>query len=138
MKRKYVKKRGSRVSIPDVSLTPLIDTALTLLVIFMITAPMVRYGIKVNLPHGTSQQVSDLQELAVTIDPEGKLYVNNRSIDKQDLARTVHAELAGQRDVPVYVRADRSISYGLVIEVVDILKRSGVHLVAMSTQNKIK
>ena len=68
------KRRGRRLQMPEVSLTPLIDTALTLLVIFMITAPMVQYGIKVDLPQGKSKEVATQQELVVSIHRNGTMY----------------------------------------------------------------
>ena len=63
--RRGNKKRTRRFSTPEISLTPLIDTALTLLVIFMITAPMIHNGIKVDLPQGNSKEVGSQQELVV-------------------------------------------------------------------------
>ena len=68
------KRKTRRFHMPEISLTPLIDTALTLLVIFMVTAPMIQHGIKVDLPHGAAKEVSGQQELVVTMAKDGKLY----------------------------------------------------------------
>jgi len=119
---------------PEMTLTPLIDTALTLLVIFMIAAPMVQNGIKVDLPYGNSKEVGVQQELVVTMSKDGKLFFNSYPIEKNLLVSSVKKALVQKEDLPVYVRADESISYGKVIEVVDELKQAGVKYVAMSTR----
>ena len=119
---------------PEVSLTPLIDTALTLLVIFMITAPMVQNGIKVDLPQGHSKEVGNQQDLVVTIRKDNKMFFNSYPIEQKDLVNTVQKALSQNNDLPVYIRADESISYGKVIEIVDELKFAGVKYVAMSTR----
>lgn len=128
------RKRSRRFASPEVTLTPLIDTALTLLVIFMITAPMIQNGIKVDLPQGNSKEVGAQQELVVTLSKENKLYFNSFPIEKAGLAEAVKSAMAGRLDLPVYVRADETISYGNVIEIVDNLKTAGIKYVAMSTR----
>src|SRR4051812_19564532 len=125
------RRRARRFQMPEVSLTPLIDTALTLLVIFMITAPMVQYGIKVDLPQGKSKQAATQQELVVSIHRNGEMYFNSYPVKKEELVSVLTKAIAHQKDTPVYIRADRAISYGDVIAVVDELKNSGVKYVAM-------
>lgn len=128
------KRRARKFVLPEVSLTPLIDTALTLLVIFMITAPMVQNGIKVDLPQGSSKEVGAQQELVVTLNKEGKLFFNSYPIERSVLVDTIKKALRGRQSAPVYVRADEVVAYGKVIEVVDELKVAGVKYVAMSTR----
>ncbi|MBD3272861.1 hypothetical protein GF385_00730 [Candidatus Dependentiae bacterium] len=128
------KKRKRRIEMPNVSLTPLIDTALTLLVIFMITAPIVHNGIKVDLPFGKSKEVGSQQELVVTLRKDEKLFFNSYPITKENLVDSVKKAVAQKEDIPVYVKADESVSYGKVIEIVDQLKFAGVKFVAMSTR----
>ena len=136
MRKKRVKKGWHRpLVMPEVSLTPLIDTALTLLVIFMITAPMVQYSIKVDLPQGSSKEVSAEQEFVVTLTKEDKLYFNSYPVDRSSLSKLVQEATKKRDDLPVYVRADETVSYGKVIEIVDQLKQAGIKLVAMSTRN---
>ena len=117
---------------PEIVLTPLIDTALTLLVIFMVAAPILQRGIKVELPKGNSKEIDGKQELVVTITKDYKLYFNSFPVEQKNLVNAVKKEM--RDDVPVYVRADETISYGKVIEVVDQLKQAGVRYVAMSTR----
>ena len=128
------KKRGRRIEMPAISLNPLIDTALTLLVIFMITAPIVQNGIKVDLPFGKSKEVGNQQELVVTLRKDNSLFFNSYPITKDGLVNTIKKALVQKEDTPVYVKADGSVAYEKVIEVVDQLKFAGVKFVAMSTR----
>lgn len=128
------KKRTRRFAMPEISLTPLIDTALTLLVIFMITAPMVQNGIKIDLPHGNSKEIGNQQELVVTMNKDEKLFFNSYPIKRSNLVESIKKAIAQHEDLPVYIRADESVAYGKVIEIVDELKIAGVKYVAMSTR----
>ncbi|MBU1007511.1 biopolymer transporter ExbD [Candidatus Dependentiae bacterium] len=128
------RKRFKRSIFPEVSLTPLIDTALTLLVIFMITAPMIQNGIKIDLPQGSSKEVGVQQDLVVTLDKEGKLFFNSYPINRPMLVEAVKKAMGVREDLPVYIRADEKVSYGHVIQIVDELKLAGVKYVAMSTR----
>ena len=119
---------------PELILTPLIDTFATLLVMFIITAPMVQNSIKVDLPFGKSKEVGATQELIVTLQKDGKIFFNNFPTNKQDLVTSIQKSLANKEDTPVFVKADRTLAYGKVIEIVDQLKEAGVRYVAMSTQ----
>lgn len=134
-KKKISKRRDKRFKMPEVSLTPLIDISLTLLIIFMITAPMVQNGIKVDLPQGNSKEIGKQQELVVTMSKEEKLYFNSYPITKDNLVDTIQKAMNQNEDMPVYVRADETVSYGKVIEIVDKLKMAGVKFVAMSTKS---
>jgi biopolymer transport protein TolR len=134
MRRKNRKKRVRRFELPEVSLTPLIDTALTLLVIFMITAPIVQNGIHVQLPQGNSKEVGNQQELVITVSKDEKMFFNSYPLLRRELVETVTKAMVGREDNPVYVRADESLSYGRVISIVDELKEAGVRSVAMSTR----
>ena len=128
------KRTVRKFVMPEITLTPLIDVALTLLVIFMVTAPMVQHGIKIDLPQGNSKEVGQEQELVVSMNREGKLYFNSYPIEKDRLFDALKKSMNGRTDIPVYVRADEHLSYGKVIEVVDELKQAGIQYVAMSTR----
>jgi len=128
---------------PEISLTPLIDTALTLLTIFILTAPIAQNGIKVDLPQGKSKEVDTTQEFVITINPADKNDVNNKNVvtyfnsfpvAENELVDLVKKNLAKKQNVPVFVRGDKTVPYGKVIEIVDSLKQAGVKYVAMSTK----
>ncbi len=133
MRRKL--RQGRRFKAPEISLTPLIDAALTLLVIFIVTAPMVQNGIRVDLPQGKSREVGSEQEFVVSIDKNSQLYFNTYPVKTKELIPAVLTALKDNDDVPVYIKADETVSYGKVISVVDELKMAGIKYVAMSTRS---
>lgn len=128
------KKRIRRFNMPEISLIPLIDTAFTLLVIFIITTPIVQNGIKVDLPQGKSKEVDTQQEYVVTIDKNKALFFNSYPVTFDNLTAEVKNALQGKDSIPVYVKADKTVAYGEVIKIVDALKNANVKYVAMSTR----
>ena len=135
----YKFKRGRRkvTTLPEISLTPLIDTALTLLVIFMVTAPMMNNALKIELPKGQAKEDQGTQQdLIVSVDKNKKLYLNDKLVASNDaLIKKIRSTLGKNMDRTVYVQADQSVPYGHVIELVDHIKVvGGVAYVALATK----
>lgn len=131
------RSRRQRNNLHDISMTPLIDTALTLLIIFMVASPVLQNAIKVNLPRGNAQEDANNQqsELIVFIDKQGDFYINKDKIAKKDLIPHIKKTVGNDHEKTVYVKADRAISYGTVIELVDDIKCvGGIKYVALATQ----
>lgn len=126
------RQQSRKLIMPEINLTPLIDTALTLLVIFMVTTPMVQNAIKINLPEGKSKEITEQQEFIVSINKDNSLYFNSYPVEQKDLVNTVQTALKDYPDSPVFVRADESVAYGSVLKTVDTLKFAGVKSVGMS------
>ena len=120
--------------VPEVSLTPLVDTCLTLLLIFLMASPVVTHGIKVNLPKASSAQMAIPEQLVVSMNPEGQIYLNSSEVTRSEMVETIKRFLVEDDQKPVIVKADESIAYGQVVAVIDDLKRAGVRLVAMAAQ----
>jgi biopolymer transport protein ExbD len=125
---------------PEVSLTPLIDTALTLLVIFMITAPMLNNVIKVELPssHVDEMDSKVTQETIVYIDKHQKLHLNGAQLSLQAIVKELQ-KMNKQKQVEiVFVKADQSVEYGKVIDLVDTIKMAGgIKYVALATKRAV-
>ncbi len=133
--RRYRRKRAM---LNDLPLTPLIDTALTLLIIFMITSPIMHNAIKVDLPQGKAKEDGQLQEqFVVYIDKQEQLYLNEKNVTKDELFAQLVPEKLQAAQGTVYVKADQGVSYGCVIELVDTLKvAGGVRYVALATKKQ--
>ena len=129
----------------EITLTPLIDTALTLLIIFMVTTPMIHNSIKIDLPKGAAQEAGkEQQDIVVAIDKEEKIYCNNKPVPLENVGQEIKQCLASLSNPAqakrVWVRVDRqqSCSANILISVIDQIKVvGGVKDVAIATE-KIK
>lgn len=119
----------------DIPLTPMIDTALTLLIIFMVASPVMHNAIKVTLPDGQAQEDQHVQkELIVYVDKDGVIYFNEVAITHDELLAQLNDAIT-QEDQVVFVNGDTSASYGAVIELVDKIKViGGIKYVALATK----
>lgn len=137
MRRYSRRRRAPHSALPEIPLTPLIDTAMNLLIIFMVATPMMNNMIKVELPRGSVRESdSKQQELTVFVDKQEKMYVNGKAIANRDaLVKELRRILGAEKDKTVFIKADQSVHYGYVIELVDHLKSvGGVSYVALATQ----
>ena len=132
-------RRRRLTAMNDVSLTPLIDTALTLLIIFMVATPMMRNSIRVTLPKGQAQEdTSPNQELVVQISENKELQFNGETIKGLDqLIAQLKKSIGNQQDRVVHIYGAKNVDYGFVIEFVDSLKSvGGIRHVALATQRR--
>lgn len=133
--RKNVRSRHKQTA--ELSMTPLIDVALTLLIMFMVATPLLQNAIKVTLPHGKSQeQTKNRQDdWEVYIDKDNTFYFNGSKIEKNTLIDTITNSIHHDEEKTVSIKADKSVSYGIVLELVDDIKFiGGVKYVALATQ----
>lgn len=132
------RRRRSPVSVPEITLTPLIDTALTLLIIFMVTTPMLNNAIRVDLPKGSVKEDAHAkQELIVYIDNKENIFVNGSPVTSETLIKAIQDSVAQLSLKMVVVKADQAVRYGSVIEIVDQIKKTGsVDYVALATKKK--
>lgn len=131
------KRFRTKAHLADLSMTPLIDVALTLLIMFMVATPILHNAIKVTLPRGQSQEdaKNQSQELVVYIDKNGDCFVQTTKVDKDQLIAYVKKEVGNDLEKTVYVKADTAVSYGTVLELVDDIKFiGGIKYVALATQ----
>ena len=115
----------------DINVTPLVDVMLVLLIIFMVTAPMLATGIKVNLPSAkTAQPLENKDPVVVAVAKDGSLSVGREAVSRDELADKVKAKLTNSNGV-VQLRGDRDASYGDVVSVMDELAANGVTRIAI-------
>ncbi len=135
MLRRRYKLAGS---IAEINVTPLVDVMLVLLIIFMITAPMMQSGIEVALPQAETASNPAETRLVLTIDKDGYIYFNNKVINVNLLEDYLKAYFKGAEKKVIFLKADRSLPYGKVIEVLDIVKKAGIEVVGMVVEPRPK
>ncbi len=122
----------------DINVTPLVDVMLVLLVIFMVTAPLLHQGVEVQLPKSVAQNLPKSPEdpLILSITKNGTYYLNESPVAKSQLRERLKLVLSRRRDKSVYLKADRNLPYGTVVETMDALNRLGVESLGMVTELK--
>jgi biopolymer transport protein TolR len=120
----------------DINVTPLVDVMLVLLVIFMITAPMMHRGIEVALPRAEAENLRARVDdpLVLSINREGTVYLGTTPIHASQLVERLTPILAERRDESVFLKGDRDVAYGVVIDVLDTLRKGGIQNIGMITQ----
>lgn len=118
----------------DINVTPFVDVMLVLLIIFMVAAPMMVQGVNVDLPQASTKPLkTDQENLVISIDIERKVYINNQVVNVEYLAEQL-IKIMGNLDTKnVYLRADKRVPYGIVINVVSKIKNAGVESIGMIT-----
>jgi biopolymer transport protein ExbD len=118
-------RRGSSM-LGEINVTPLVDVVLVLLLIFMVTAPMMSRGIDVSLPVADQPQIPQEDRITVSIRADGRVFVADQPVNIALLEDRLRGLTSGSPDSVVYLRADETLRYGNVIEVVDVIKRAGI------------
>ncbi len=134
-------KRIRRRPIAEMNVVPYIDVMLVLLVIFMITAPLLTQGIKIELPRVAAEPVeeNDRDPLVISINSKGELFLNlgeksDEPVAEQFLAERIAGILRRQPDTPVLLRGDKNVDYGTVVRVMALLQRAGAPSIGMITE----
>jgi len=120
----------------DINVTPLVDVMLVLLIIFMIAAPMLHQGVEVALPRAEATNLPMRVEdpLVVSVDRDGNVYLQDSQVATEDLVDRVSDQIKARGDESVFLKGDREVPYGKVIEVLDLLHRGGIVRVGMITE----
>ncbi len=121
----------------EINVTPMVDVMLVLLVIFMVTAPLLTAGVQVDLPKTSATPLKgEDQPLSVSIDANGKIWIQETEVQMDELAPRLQAITAQKPDTRIFVRGDKTIDYGRVMEVMGTLGAAGFPKVALVTEIK--
>jgi biopolymer transport protein TolR len=118
----------------EINVTPFVDVMLVLLIIFMVTAPMMMEGINVSLPEASSKPlVLEKKPLLISINSDKKVFINDFNVTVDHLGEKLTKILDGKTNREVFLKADRNISYGMVVRVMSEIKGAGIENLGMVT-----
>ena len=129
-----MEKKHAPPVVADINVTPMVDVMLVLLIIFMVTAPLIQQGVKVNLPETKAAPVeSNEKKLVLSIDTSHRVFLGEVEVPIDDLEEKLKSNAKAQADKEVYLHADKEIPYGVVVDVMAAAQRAGISNVGMIT-----
>ena len=120
-----MRKKGAYRSMADINITSLVDVTLTLLIIFMLTAPYIQGGVEVNLPEANTRTVVIREGPVITITEGRQIFFLEEAVTLAEVSTRLEPYLPERETVPVYLRADEEIPYGFVLRVMAAIERAG-------------
>jgi len=130
-------RRTSLVSlnqISDINMTPLMDLTFILLITFIITFPLIEQGIAINLPKGKAADMQSTVSRSISLNLDKQLYLDDVPVSKEELLSSMVEIGVNEPDTTIYVRADRKLSYGDVVEVMRVLHEANITRMALVTE----
>ncbi|MFC2145843.1 ExbD/TolR family protein [Acidobacteriota bacterium] len=118
-------------NLSEINVTPLVDVMLVLLIIFMVTAPMMQSGIEINLPSAETRTNASSGGLVLTVTKDRYIYMENQIINLFLLESRIKSYFLGKDKKIVFLKADKDVPYGYMIDVMDVLKKAGIQTVGL-------
>lgn len=128
--------RSNRAPMADINVTPLVDVMLVLLIIFMVTAPMLQEGVSVELPSAKGEPIEKAQqhdEIIISVSGDGSIFVNDKAVTEDQLASCIQEATKDKPNREVFLRADKTVPYGIVVRIMGNLKTAGIANLGMIT-----
>ena len=123
------RNRGGRRAMAEMNVVPYIDVMLVLLVIFMVTAPMMQTGVELNLPSADTTPIvneSGNSALIISVDESGQYFIDDsEALNLEGLSERVNSELKGVTTRPIYIRADKEVAYGFLMQAMAVAQQAG-------------
>ena len=119
-----------RQALSEINVTPFVDVMLVLLIIFMVTAPLMTQGIDVDLPQAKGKEMAPAERVVITVKKDGKIYVGKTTVTFKEL----QSKFRKAADKEVFLKADRDVPYGLVVNVMGELREIGIEKLGMVTE----
>ncbi len=129
------RRRSSYRPISEINVTPFVDVMLVLLIVFMVTAPLLTVGVPVNLPKTKAKSIAESEEpLVITVNAEGVVFIQDTEVAIENLVPRLRAITENKADTRIYLRGDKDINYGRVMEVMGTVNIAGFTRVALITE----
>lgn len=136
-RRRRGSRRISRAPMSEINVTPFVDVMLVLLAIFMVTAPLLTAGVPLDLPKTRAKQLTVGKEpLTISVNAKGEVFLQETKITLDEIEAKLKAMVKGGLDEPIYVRGDKGVGYGLVIQVMARINAAGFEKVSLVTQGE--
>jgi biopolymer transport protein TolR len=119
----------------EINVTPLVDVMLVLLIIFMVTAPLLQQGIDVNLPKAKGKDLPPEERIALVVRKDRSVYMNDNRVSLEELRQRLGA--ISKQNPNVFLKADKDVPYGFVVEVMGEIKEAGIEKLGMVTEPAI-
>ncbi|MDH5202396.1 MAG: ExbD/TolR family protein [Nitrospirota bacterium] len=130
-----MRKNRERNVMSEINVTPFVDVMLVLLVIFMVTAPLLQQGIDVNLPKAKGKDLPPEERISLIIKKGGIIYINENPVSLAEMKRKLEA--ISKLNPNVFLKADKDVPYGVIVEVMGEIKDAGIEKLGMVTEPKI-
>ena len=122
----------------EINVTPFVDVMLVLLIVFMVTAPLLTVGIKVDLPKVKATALTDIKDpIEITVKLDGEVYIGESKVEVENLIPRLNAITEQNTEARIYIRGDKVVAYGRVMEIMSIINSAGYIKVALITQNPV-
>jgi biopolymer transport protein TolR len=119
-------RRGHRKPMSDINVTPFVDVMLVLLIVFMVTAPLLSAGVPVDLPQAQAKPLAlEKEPISVTVDTQGRVFIKDSEVTMDNLVATLSSAVQGNLDERIYVRGDKAVSYGQIMQVMGVISSAG-------------
>jgi biopolymer transport protein TolR len=133
MKKKFRNKR----TMSEINVTPFVDVMLVLLIIFMVTAPLLSSGIKINLPESSSVLKNEKKDpVTVSINSKGEIFIQKKKFSKDQLINKLSLLKKNNQNLKIYIKGDKKLDYGKVMDLMNLINQSGFKKVALVTRLK--
>lgn len=125
-----------RKPLSEINVTPLVDVALTLLIMFIITAPLLQSRVDVTLPTASRSIREPVRSIIISITKDQTIYIDNKALFITNIGQEVKGLIEENRDKRVFIEGDKDVPYGFIIEVMDEIKQAGIQEVGLVIQER--